>query len=265
MNLKNTIRPLVPPVLYEVAHRLKAGFARVTAAPTDISASLLPQSFSPRRTFAEAERDAGVGYGADPMLAKAHIGHAWLTEMQDYAAPMLASVAIAAQQCGNRPLRVLDFGGGRGSFRAYVHDFFGERIRTEWRVVETPEQVQFNDDLACAGFEFSTSIGSAPYDLAMFSGSLQYINEWQAPLREANAEIIYIARTPLDVIERPFLQSIVRGEHQCRFPGRVISKPALFDLLGETHELFAKWDFSSHLLRMGEFQSPAMLWRRRVK
>jgi putative methyltransferase (TIGR04325 family) len=224
---------------------------------------LAPLGYSPRSSFEEAERDAGVGYGDGAILTKGHVGHAWLTEMQDYAAPMLLSVSLAAQVNPGKRIRVLDFGGGRGSFRVYVDDFFEGRILTSWSVVETEEQVRYNDDLNVPFFEFSAAVGSDPYDLAIFSGSLQYIGKWQSILRETIADLIYIARTPLDEVERPYLQTARRGENVCCFAGHVLSKPELFALLSETHELFASWDFEAHLLEMGKFATPAMLWRRK--
>jgi len=256
-SLKAVIRPFIPKPIYQAAHDAKHMLVVEKPAP------LLPQAFSPRSSFEEAKREAGVGYSNEDMLAKAHVTSSWLDEMQDYAAPMLASVALASQYSGGDRLNVLDFGGGRGTFRAYVKDFFGDRIQTRWKVVETAEQVNLNANLGVEGFEFSTEIGSEPFDLAIFSGSLQYVDDWQRILRSTNAKYIYISRSPLDDLERPYLQTVIRGERVCQFAARVINKNALFELLSETHELFASWKFEAHLLEMGPFPSPAMLWMRR--
>jgi len=252
---------LLPPLLATPVQRI---VWQVYQKSRPAAAKLAPLSYSPRASFEEAVRDAGVGYGDAAILSRGHVGHAWLTEMQDYAAPMLLSVSLAGQAAAGRRIRVLDFGGGRGSFRIYVDDFFEGRIQTSWRVVETEEQVRYNDDLDVPFLEFSTAIGSEPYDLAIFSGSLQYIGKWQDILRETNANLIYIARTPLDAVERPYLQTTLRGESLCHFAGHVLSKPELVGLLSETHELFASWDFEAHLLEMGKFAAPAMLWRKKA-
>jgi len=250
-DIKAAIRPFIPSPLYRAAHSAKRLL---------IEAPPLPQSFSPRSSFADAEREAGIGYGNEAILTKAHIGRINLIEMPDYVAPLLASVSLAAQD--NNRLRILDFGGGQGAFRAYVNDFFKGRIQTHWKVVETPAQVRFNNQLDAGNFEFATEIGSEPFDLAIFSGSLQYIDDWQGILRSTNARMIFIARTPLGGAEQPFVQSVAKSDHVMKFAGRVIDRSELTSLLSKTHELFTSWSFESHLLEMGKFPSPAMLWVR---
>ena len=205
---------------------------------------LITKSFSSRPSLAEAQREAGIGYGAGALLAKAHVGAAQLVGMQDYSAPMLASVALAAAE--GVGLRVLDFGGGSGFFRAYVNDFFGQQIRTEWRVVETPEHVEhILPDVTVPGLQYSTSIGHGRFDIAIFSGSLNYVDDWQSVLRETNADVIFIARTPIDDIGRAYLQTVVSNFPGIvsHFAGHVIEKHALFALLSETHDIFRQLGF----------------------
>jgi putative methyltransferase (TIGR04325 family) len=256
--VKASIRRFLPQPLYEFAHQIKVSiFGASTPA-----GKLVSKSFSSRTSFAQAQREAGIGYGDEAVLAKAHIGPAQLIQMQDYSAPMLAGIALAAAS-GNNQIRVLDFGGGSGFFRAYVNDFFDQRIQTEWRVVETPEHVQYSSGFTFPGFEYSSSIGGDRYDFAIFSGSLNYVPDWQAVLREINADLIFIARTPVDDVTQPYLQTVAIGDRTTRFAGRIIERSALFELLSETHDLFASWDFQANMLQMGKFSAPAMLWRRR--
>jgi putative methyltransferase (TIGR04325 family) len=263
--LKQLIRSIVPSKLYQAAHDMKV---RISLSPSgqaaDEGAPSIRLSYSPRPSFAEAARECGKGYGADKILEKAHRSpHAWLTQMQEYAAPLLASFAVAATTAGNQRLKVLDFGGGIGIFKAYVNDFFDHRIQTDWKVVEVPEQVAHNSDVAQEGLNFSTSIGEEFFDIAVFSGSLQYVDDWRAPLQEASAQMIFISRTAIGDVDQPYIQTIARNGHVAKVPARVVPRPELFALLSENYDLFASWDFKSHLVEMGLYQSPAMLWRRK--
>lgn len=175
--------------------------------------------------------------------------------------PFLASVAIAASQLKEAPLRVMDFGGGSGHYRAYVETAFRGKIQTNWTVVETPEQADHNSD---AAIEFSSSIPSRHFDLAIFSSSLQYVPDWTEPLSKVASDLIYIARTPFAADERSFLQTVISaGERPLSYPGRIINRQELFDLLGRTHDLFASWHFDVLLGELGSFDTPAMLWQRR--
>jgi putative methyltransferase (TIGR04325 family) len=221
-------------------------------------------SFSPRSSFAQAVQECGEGYSGEEILEKAHRApHAWLKEMQDYMAPLLASFGIAAMGAKSGRLRVLDFGGGNGVFKAYAHDFFDRGLVTDWTVVETPAQVELNSDVTQDGLRFSTSIGSEFYDFAVFSGSLQYVDDWQSALRQTDAGMLFISRTPIGSADKPFIQSIARNGRQSKVPGRVIPRSELFAVLAERYDLFASWDFKAHLMEMGLHDSPAMVWRKK--
>jgi putative methyltransferase (TIGR04325 family) len=271
MDLKSVIRPLVPPIIYEAAHRIKVAIMPPSIGPptvTEISVidpeTSIQLAYSSRPSFAEAAIECGRGYAGEQMLEKALSSpHAWLHKMQDYGAPILASVALAAMNAKGARLKVLDFGGGIGIFKAYVHDYFDERVATDWTVVEIPEQVAFNQDCVQDNLRFSTSVGPGPYDLAIFCGSLQYVDDWQSVLRATDADLVLVSRTAVADLEQAYVQTIGRDGHLSRVPARVLPRPELFALLSERHELFASWDFKNHLVEMGSFDAPAMLWRLR--
>jgi putative methyltransferase (TIGR04325 family) len=275
MPLKELIRPLVPPILYQAAHHLKkraqqtgaSGLVSVLTLAPEVIETRYPVllSFSPRASFAEAARECGAGYNSGEILEKAHqTPHAWLKGMGEYLAPALASFGTIVASANGKRLKVLDFGGGNGVFKAYVNDFFDQSFTTDWTVVETSAQVQFNSDVTLDGLHFATSISPTVYDFALFSGSLHYVEDWQAVLRQTNAGSIFISRTPIGSADKPYIQSITRDGHESRVPARVIPRAELFELLSERYELFAKWDFNSHLVEMGLHESPAMLWRRKA-
>lgn len=255
MSLKSALRSVTPPLIYSIAHRARRRIG-IVAPP--------PLSFSPRATFADAILDAGNGYGDNLHLSRGAILTHEIGEMQDYAAPILASIgAMAMEKDHTQPFRVLDFGGGSGFLRVYVDYFFGQKINTKWRIVETPEQVRHNIDHQIDGLEYSTSIGAEPYDFAIFSGSLQYVDDWAKVLRDTDASAIYVSRTPMADIEQPFLQTVVREGQPRSFAGRVISAVAFANVLSERYSMFASWQSQSHLMDMGVFQSQATFWKRR--
>jgi putative methyltransferase (TIGR04325 family) len=270
VSLKAFLRPLIPPLIYEAAHRVKVSAGYGLPPPLPLPLPLPPTlpppepltSYSPRSSFAEAAEEAGAGYSSQSILAEFRPGVSMM-DLPAYTGPMLACMSLVAQK--NRPIKVCDFGGSTGYFRSYVETFFNGSVATHWRVVETAEQVQRCADAKVPGLAFSTSIGPAPYDVAIFSGALHCIDDWKAPLREVYSEFILICRTPLDDEERPFLQSFVREGITHTIAGRVLRRKDIFDLLSATHELLVSWEHTSHLCEMGPFSSPTMLWRRRER
>jgi putative methyltransferase (TIGR04325 family) len=250
MPLKSVIRPFVPPVLYEAASRLKSSIGSGSSI-----------RFQARPSFAAAALEAGKGYRDERLLSKFAGGPTDLRAMPDHMSPFLASVAIASMNVTERSsLTVLDFGGGSGHYLSYVTTAFAGRINAAWTVVETPDQVDHN---AGASIEFTSSIPARQFDLAVFSGSLQYLDDWRAPLTVTDAKLLYIARTSLSDRERSFLQTVTMQGKALSYPGRVICRRELFDLMEQRYELFASWSFDVSLGELGRFATPAMLWKRR--
>jgi putative methyltransferase (TIGR04325 family) len=263
MKVKRLIRAIVPARLYHAAHHVKRAIIDTESVlePANTPSSV-KLSFSPKSSFAEAIAECGKGYETAEVLNKAHLSrHAWLDGMQDYQGPFLASFAVAALEASD-PVKVLDFGGGNAVSRAQVNDFFAERYKTDWTVVEVPQQVLHNSDLGLHDLRYSTEIGTTAFDLAIFAGSLQYVENWQAPLIEANAKTIFISRTPIGDVGQAYVQSVARNAHYYKLPAQVIPRVEMFDLLSKRYKLFASWDFKSHLVEMGLHDSPAMLWKR---
>lgn len=252
--LKAALRPLVPPILYGMAQRMAA---RWLPGPGR------PYSYSPRKSFAEAARESGDGYEAQGLLSKFVDSRTSLDQMSDFAGAFMASIAMASIRVDGRKIRVLDFGGASGYFRNYVDTFFDGKIKTDWWIVETKKQVDFNSSLNMNDVHYSASIDNLPCDIALFSGSLQFIEDWKRPLSQVNAELIFIARTPLGKFDKPFIQRVVREGRTFSYPGQVIGKSGLLSVLEQSHKMIACWKFDAHLLQMGIHESPAMLWLRR--
>ena len=100
----------------------------------------------------------------------------------------------------------------------------------------------------------------------LFSGVLQYLEDWRSPLRHpavTAAEHILISRTSMGDKEIAFLQTVVYPDKTVRYPGRILRLTDVEALLTQSHDRFIGWDFSHHLIELGIQAAPAMLWRRR--
>lgn len=259
MNLKSVIRPVVPPLLYGAAHQIKTRYFPPTEAPK------FP-SFSPRESFSRAAEECGAGYDDERLLSKFHAGQVDIESgMPAPYAALLASIAAAWIDRQRDKIRVLDFGGAAGHLRSLVATFFGGNIPTDWTIVETESQVRYAGDLGRPDVRYARELEKrGAYDFALFSGSLQYLEDWRTPLRSIDADMIFIARTPVADTEKAFVQRTLRDGYPVCYPGRVICARDLESLLTETHSIFARWDMDAHLLEMGVHESPAMLWKRRA-
>lgn len=269
MNLKAAIRPFVPPILYETASRLKksskAAWARPGDATGPVRSNNLPLSYKPRKSFALAAQEAGLGYSDQRLRSSFHDSPVDLGQgVPAFTAPLFASIAAASMRAQGAEIKIVDFGGASGYLRSCVNTFFGDRVKSDWTIVETAGQVSFIGDLGRSDVRYATTIEAGHYDLAIFSSSLQYVEDWKTPLRSADADMIYIARTPLGDDEQPFLQTSMRDGVAVRYPGRIVAWKDLFAVLEPTHRLVSRWDLDAHLFEMGVHAAPAMLWERRA-
>jgi putative methyltransferase (TIGR04325 family) len=232
--------------------------------PQPVSIYPTPLKFVPVSSFAEARAQSGTGYNDQRLVGKAHLSrHARIVGMAEYLAPMLAGFSLAAMRKQSSDLiRVLDVGGGTGVFRSQVNTFFEESLRTDWTVLETEAFAKLNSDLNRDDFRYRSSLGSDRYDIALFSGSLQYIENYQDMLRQVNADLLFISRTPLGDQAQPFVQHMTTLGEEFRLPGQILAKDELAAALSSKYSLFATWEAQSHLLNLGVFDSPAMIWRR---
>lgn len=106
----------------------------------------------------------------------------------------------------DKPIRVLDFGGGPGTHFMIVKSFFGDRIALEWRVLETPKMVKHakSNHLETEEIRFYDSktdcIDKFAPDLIIASASLCYARDPISTLKSLiglNPLFFYLARTPV--------------------------------------------------------------------
>ncbi len=231
---------------------------------------LIGVDYSPKETFEQAVAEAGIGYHAAELLTELtnnwfYVGAPRLSDLPDFFAPMFAAFAIA--QCQTRHLRVLDYGGAIGRHRDYVLAAFNGIPEPSWCVVETPLYVDYGRANEIRGVRFATTIDEAggPFDFVMFSGVLQYLDEWRRTVSHPavqSAEYVFVSRTPFDDVERVYLQTATYSDKVVRYAGRILPRADFAALMGDTHSLFASWSMRHDMSPLGIFDAPAMLWRR---
>ena len=243
----------------------------LSQTPVSKPIGLVGIDYSPKATFEQAVAEAGIGYQARELLTELtsnwfYVGEPRLTDLPDFFAPMFAAFAIA--RCQGRRLRVLDFGGAIGRHRDYVVAAFGGALDVSWSVVETPLYVDYGRANEISGVRFATTIDEAgePFDFVMFSGVLQYLDEWRRIVSHPavrSAEYVFVSRTPFDERERVYFLTATYSDKVVKYAGRILPKPDFTDLMGNTHSLLVSWVLRDDMSPLGTFDAPAMLWLRR--
>jgi putative methyltransferase (TIGR04325 family) len=108
----------------------------------------------------------------------------------DPAAKSVLSIGIAAAENKNRPLTVLDFGGGCGTH--YFAVAAAIRMPLRWAIVETETMAKRAAELAKGRFDVFTDVSEAAkaldrIDVVYAMGSIQYVPDPLATLRELTA------------------------------------------------------------------------------
>jgi len=166
--------------------------------------------------------------------------------------PLLAMVMrIAAERQG--AVRVLDFGGALGSHYWQCRDWL-KNMDIQWCVVEQPMMVEagrkeFASDVLHFAHTMEEAAEYGPYDLALFSGVLQYLPDPWAMFREVIEQqpgYVMIDRTP--VIAKP--ETVISVQSQSggalpasSYPIRLFAEPTWPDALKDAgYQVFSTFD-----------------------
>lgn len=204
MNAKHAARAIVPPILWELARRLKSGPAGGAGAVAGSS----PTTFSgPVASWAEARRQTD-GWDAPEITSKTlevslKVRDGAIAFQQDtvacesvrYSATTLAFLLLVAAGRKER-CEVVDFGGSLGTNFYQNRNVLARLGAPEigWSIVERPDIVALGQEhFRDAGLTFFSSLvelkttRSAPPEGVLFSGSLQCVEEPWRTLDEAVA------------------------------------------------------------------------------
>jgi putative methyltransferase (TIGR04325 family) len=257
----------------EVSERIRL-CVNVIRSPLPVKPEPLPEppiTYSPRETFAAAKTEAGLGYLAPELLIGASRPNtkAHLKNLPAFFAPLFTALAIASSERRGNILRVLDYGGALGDQCDFANAALGEHFRLDWTVIETSLYVDYARREGLDHVKFFTSIDDAAsmFDFALFSGVLQYLENWREPLRHPavlKSKYILVSRVAIADSEIPFLQTVRMPDKIVRYPGRVMRLSDIAETLSATHEPILGWDLDHHMGELGICSAPAMLWRRRA-
>ena len=150
---------------------------------------------------------------------------------------------------GEKPLRVLDFGGGGGDY-FYQFQKFVPNIIFDWTVVETPAlaeamQQKHGGDSKKIRWVDSIEMTEDKYELVLCSSVLQYL-EKPFEILEAlvkKSEFVIINRIPLTNSSRNFvaLQRVLTKKKRGSYPAHFFSENIFLEKLSEYGSIPMRW------------------------
>jgi putative methyltransferase (TIGR04325 family) len=158
-------------------------------------------------SFAAARAACGQGYDdgdiADVIAYKASLAFDRRQVAPEQALNSIIAVGIGAAEITDRPLRVLDFGGGCGFHYFRASDALQMPLR--WAIVETPTMAQRAVKVANGRFGVFSTVAEAAdalgkIDLVHVSSAIQYVPEPLESLKSLaalRARIFALIRFPL--------------------------------------------------------------------
>ncbi len=228
MSIKETLKQWMPPIVPRLP------------ILRNIFSSLRGDGFSgDYKTFEAAVAECGAGYTAENVIesilkrtldAKSHQEKSTFHDDRFYRmgfAFLHARMAIGA----NAPLHVLDFGGSLGGHFFAMRSWLGEPLT--WTVVETePMAKAGTKHLANESLRFASDLNlvkDRAYHLVLASGSLQYLPDPHAKLRELFAlgsQYLVVDRVPILQAERDrlMIQKINPKFYRASFPAWFLSE-----------------------------------------
>jgi putative methyltransferase (TIGR04325 family) len=141
-----------------------------------------------------------------PVVGKGFASEEWLSDMERYTHSAVAAIAgdsamipenvpqyhvllaslISSFDASDRPVRVLDFGGGMGIGFAKVRRCVSGGIGFEYFVVDNEESCargrELLKDFSCVRFATELPEESTPFDIIVLSGVLQFVEDYEALL-----------------------------------------------------------------------------------
>lgn len=238
--------------------------------------AILSIVYERRSSYEQAQKEAGVGYQNQVLLKDSpqtpyDISSTNVQNLPPFFGHSIAALGVVALRSDTRKLRVLDIGGALGGHFATAKTTFGSSLAFEWTVIETTMFVDYaRSHITTPEVSFFDSIEAVnqkAFDLAYLSSVLPYVPDidslLSAPALNA-APYLFISRTGLSDAEIPFLQTVTYDTGVVRYPGRILSRPALMERLGKTHELVTSWDYEQYSVENKPYSAPSMLWRRKA-
>lgn len=173
-----------------------------------------------------------------------------LFDQVQYSWGLLAGLQLGAARNAGR-LSVMDFGGSLGSTYFQNRRFLERLPRFEWNIVEQAQfvrvgQADFQDEALRFHHSIDACVKAQRPNVAVFSGSLQYLPDPHATLEEIighDFDVVIFDRTPFISAERDLLtvQTVPASIYLASYPSWFFSRKGLerhfetkYDLLTRT-------------------------------
>lgn len=201
---------------------LEVRFPRLIQGPTDriVARSARLRRFTPVESW-EAATLMTTGYESVARSENliSHAGHSGdLHNLGEAQLQAIAAFGMALDALGEKPIKVMDVGGGDGTYSGLIMAAFPNR-EFRWTVLETPtviaaymsksnsSQVAWTSDI--------DAVSQGAHDVVFASGAVQYFAQPDEILRSimVGAEFAIITRAPLWPFDhhRPAAQFVRRG------------------------------------------------------
>jgi len=138
-----------------------------------------------------------------------------------------SAICVAIDRMRKQALSVLDIGGGNGNYFFRLRPLFSS-VTVGWHVVETSSMVAAVQSVAGPEVTFSTAIPDGRvFDVALISGTLQYLSEPYAVLAGAARAAPWLILTRLPIHDGPhdrfLVQTVPADIHEGSMPITIFS------------------------------------------
>lgn len=198
MTLRSVLKALTPPIVWSTVRKLGSGHNRAELVQPGSMFSGDYTSFEEAARNAVGYDDPNAGIAAATRLA-AMIAGTNPVEIDGRFQQVHSALCIVRERLQKQRISVLDFGGGSGNYYFRLKDYFPEDS-LDWTVVETPNMVQACAPIGSSHVAYLTDIPDGQqYDVAVVSGTLQYLPEaygWLERIMSA-AKWVILTRLPV--------------------------------------------------------------------
>ncbi len=229
------VKSLVPPAAWSGVERNLRWGRLLRMVPVVTWTDAVEQSTGYEAVTAETE---------EPLASRATPG----IELSAREQQVLAAFGIALARIPNRrAVRVLDIGGGPGSYgRRVIKEFPARDI--EWTVLETPAACSRFGSGRTAGIRWTSdpSVVSTGFDIVLASAVINYVPEPYELLDRAAAAapFVIVNRLPLWPFRRdvPAVQKVSRRRDLGSYPTWFFSERRFRDAVADVGEVVCEWE-----------------------
>jgi putative methyltransferase (TIGR04325 family) len=241
LNVREIVKGLTPPLVLQAVRRSRA--------PSTIPVSPAKPEFSGDFANFEEAAEACIGYDTDisaDVWAKqlAAAVDSPKREIHVLFQQVHSAVCFARDEMKASRLSVLDIGGGNGLYFLWLRSLMAA-VQLDWTVLETAKVVNACSRLLPEAL-FSTEFPAGRlFDIALISGTLQYLPNADETLAKSAASSRWIILTRLPVhdgaTDKFMVQTVPSKIYSGSHAIRIFSKPNLEQRISEIGEIALTW------------------------